>query len=347
MNSDFTIRAKHQRKIDENFSQCLTCERKCKISNRKSGFCQTRINKDGDIYSIVYGLIPALSFNPIEKKPLYHFYPGSTAITVGTYGCNFACFWCQNHHLSKLKPLKAHQFATSDEYISPEKLIKIALNRKCEGTSISFNEPTLLFEYSLEVFKLAKDNGLYNTYVTNGYMTEEVLKDLVNAGLNAMNIDIKGDSEMVEKYCGIDVENVWRNMKLAKDLGVHVEITTLLIQGFNSEEDIIRKLSKRIFNELGELTPYHISRFFPHYKSQNYGLSEPTPLELLYNAYDIAKDVGLKYVYLGNLPTTDYDNTYCPKCSKLVIKRKILGIKESYLDSDGNCKFCGFPICII
>jgi len=347
MNSEFIKRVKYQRKIDEFSSQCLTCERKCKILEGEFGFCQSRINKEGEIYSIVYGLIPALSFNPIEKKPLYHFYPGSTAITVGTYGCNFTCFWCQNHHLSKTNPLKAHQFATSNESLSPKRLIEIALNRRCNGTSISFNEPTLLFEYSLEVFKLAKENGLYNTYVTNGYMTEEVLKDLVDAGLDAMNIDIKGDSDMVEKYCGIDGEKVWRNAKLAKILGVHVEITTLLIQGFNSEDEIIRKRSKRIFNELGELTPYHISRFFPHYKSQNYGLFDPTPLELLYNAYDIAKDVGLKYVYLGNLPTTDYDNTYCPKCSKLVIKRKILGIKESYLDSDGNCKFCGFPICII
>ncbi len=347
MNSDFMIKAKYQKKIDENYSQCLTCERKCKILNGKSGFCQSRINKDGEIYSVVYGLIPALSFNPIEKKPLYHFYPGSTAITIGTYGCNFACFWCQNHHLSKTNPVKAYQFATSDEFITPKRLFEIALNKKCDGTSISFNEPTLLFEYSLEVFKLAKENGLYNTYVTNGYMTEEVLKDLVDAGLDAMNIDIKGDSDMVEKYCGIDGEKVWRNAKLAKDLGVHVEITTLLIQGFNTEEDIIMKISKRIFNELGDLTPYHVSRFFPHYISNSYGLSEPTPLELLYNAYDNAKDVGLKYVYLGNLPTTDYDNTYCPKCSKLVIKRKSLGIKESYLDSDGNCKFCGFPICII
>jgi len=347
MNSNFMIKAKYQRKIDESFSQCLTCERKCKILREKSGFCQSRINKEGEIYSIVYGLIPALSFNPIEKKPLYHFHPGSTAITVGTYGCNFTCFWCQNYHLSKTNPLNAYQFATHDEFIPPKKLIKIALNRKCEGTSISFNEPTLLFEYSLEVFKLAKENGLYNTYVTNGYMTEEVLKDLVEAGLDAMNIDIKGDQAMVEKYCGIDGEKVWRNAKIAKELGVHIEITTLLIQGFNSEKNIIRKLSNRIFDELGELTPYHISRFFPHYKSQNYGLSEPTPVEILYKAHDIAKDVGLKYVYLGNLPNTDYDNTYCPKCSKLVIKRKILGIKELFLDSDGNCKFCGFPICVL
>lgn len=347
MDQCFIKKAKYQRKIDEEHSQCLTCERKCKISKGKTGFCQTRLNKDGEIYSIVYGFIPALSFNPIEKKPIYHFHPGSTALTVGTYGCNFSCFWCQNHHLSKTNPIKASQFASSNESLSPQRLIEIALENKCEGTSISFNEPTLLFEYSLEVFKLAKQNGLYNTYVTNGYMTEEVLRDLVDAGLDAMNIDIKGDPEIVLRFCDADVEKVWRNAKLARDLDVHVEITTLLIQGFNSEEDIIRKLSKRIFKELGELTPYHISRFFPHYKSQNYGLSEPTPLELLYKAHDIARDVGLRYIYLGNLPTSDYDNTYCPRCSKLVIKRKILGIKEDYIDSDGNCNFCGFPICII
>ncbi|HDZ17532.1 hypothetical protein LCGC14_0507130 [marine sediment metagenome] len=343
----FLKMAKYQKKIDGKSTQCLICERKCKILKGKYGFCQSRINKEGEIYSIVYGLIPALSFNPIEKKPLYHFYPGSTAITVGTYGCNFACFWCQNYHLSKTNPIKTHQFARSDEFISPKKLIEIALKRRCKGTSISFNEPTLLFEYSVDVFKLAKQNGLYNTYVTNGYMTEEVLRDLVSAGLDAMNIDIKGDFDMVQKYCGVDVEKVWRNAKLAKDLGVHIEITTLLIPGLNSKDETIKKIAERIYNELGELTPYHISRFFPHYKSQKYGLIEPTPLELLYNAYDIAKDVGLKFIYLGNLPTTKYDNTYCPKCSKLVIKRKILGVKELYLDSNGNCKFCGFPICLV
>ncbi|MFX0034159.1 MAG: AmmeMemoRadiSam system radical SAM enzyme [Candidatus Hermodarchaeota archaeon] len=347
MNSNFIKKAKYQIKIDDNSSQCLTCERKCKILKGKSGFCKTRINKDGKIYSIVYGLIPALSFNPIEKKPLYHFYPGSIAITIGTYGCNFSCFWCQNYHLSKTDPSNAYQFATSDEYISPEKLIEIAIKRKCKGTSISFNEPTLLYEYSLEVFKLAKKNGLYNTYVTNGYMTEDVLRDLVEAGLDAMNIDIKGDSNMVQKYCGTDVEFVWRNAKLAKDLGVHIEITTLLIQGLNSTDNIVRKLTERIVNELGIFTPYHISRFFPHYKSKNYGLLEPTPLDLLYNAYNIAKDVGLKYVYLGNIHNTDYDNTYCPNCSNLVIKRKILGIEDLYLDSEGKCNYCGFPISII
>ncbi len=346
MNSEFVKKSKYQRKIDEKCSQCLTCERKCKIPRGKSGFCQTRINKDGEIFTIVYGLIPALSFNPIEKKPLYHFHPGSKALTIGTYGCNFSCFWCQNHHISKQNPLKLDDLGISHDYLSPERFIDITLKNGCRGTSISFNEPTLLFEYSIEVFSLAKQNGLYNTYVTNGYMTKDVLKDLVDAGLDAMNIDIKGDPEMVQKYCGVDVEKVWRNAKLAKELGVHIEITTLLIQELNSKDEIIRKIAERIYSELGELTPFHISRFFPHYKSPSYGLSEPTPLELLYNAYNIERDIGLKYVYLGNLPSTDYGNIYCPNCSRLVIKRKTLGIAELFLDIHGNCKFCGFSIVI-
>jgi len=346
MNSKFLKISKYQRKIDSLYSQCLTCERKCKIAEGNTGLCQTRFNKDGEVHTNVYGLIPALSFNPIEKKPLYHFYPGSVAVTIGTYGCNFTCFWCQNHHLSKTRPFDVSQFGRSAEFLSPERLIDIALKRGCKGTSISFNEPTLLFEYSLNVFNLAKQHSLYNTYVTNGYMTEEVLRDLVNSGLDAMNIDIKGDFDMVQKYCGINVEKVWRNAILAKNLGVHVEITTLLIQGLNTDEKIIKNIAERIKKDLGENTPFHISRAFPQYKSNEYGIFEPTPIEFLCKAHEIAKEEGLKQVYLGNLPKSKYDNTYCPQCSNIVIKRKIMGIEKKFFDSNGDCNFCGFPICV-
>jgi pyruvate formate lyase activating enzyme len=345
INSKFIKKAKFQKRIDANLSQCLTCEKRCKIKRDKSGFCKTRINFNDNIYSIVYGLIPALSFNPIEKKPLFHFYPGSTALTVGTYGCNFSCFWCQNHHLSHPSKKIIEIVEKSHDFLSPEKLIEIALKNDCQGTSISFNEPTLLFEYSLEVFKLAREKNLYNTYVTNGYMTEEVLKDLVDGGLDAMNIDIKGDSGMVQKYCGADVEKVWRNAKLAKELGVHIEITTLLIDGLNSGEKPIKSIAERIKKDLGNDIPYHISRFFPHFKSHDYGFDNPTYLKSLYNAYEIAKEVGLNFVYLGNLSNQDYGNTTCPNCSKTVIRRGTFSVKEMYLDSKGNCKFCGHPIC--
>lgn len=345
LDSKFIRVSKYQSKINDSYSQCLTCERKCKIPKDGSGYCQSRINHEGEIHTIVHGLIPALSINPIEKKPLYHFHPGSKALTIGTYGCNFSCFWCQNYHISKQNPQKLEQLENSHDYLSPEKFIDIALKNNCQGTSISFNEPTLLFEYSVDVFKLARQNGLYNTYVTNGYMTREVLRDLVDAGLDAMNFDIKGGPEMVQQYCGIDGEKVWRNAKMAKELGIHLEITTLLIPGLNTDESIIKYISKRISDELGDDIPFHLSRFFPRYKSANHGLNSPTPLKILINGYKTAKDQGLNFVYLGNMPNTDYDKTFCPSCSKLVIERKVFGIKYQNIDPSGNCIYCGFPIC--
>jgi len=347
INPKFIKKSKYQKKINDKISQCLTCERKCKISLGNSGFCQTRINQDGEILTIVFGCIPALSFYPIEKKPLFHFYPGTVALTIGTYGCNFSCFWCQNHHISHPKPSVLDRIRMEKEFLSPEKFIDIALRNNCKGTSISFNEPTLLFEYSLEVFNLAKKEGLYNTYVSNGYMTEEVLEDLVESGLDAINIDIKGDAEMVRKYCGANVEKVWLNAKLAKNLGIHVEITTLLIDNLNSDEEVVKEIAGRILNDLGEFTPLHVSRYFPHYKSYEHGIHNPTAIKSLKTAYEIAKNVGLKYVYLGNLPNTEYENTMCPNCSKTVIKRLAFGVNELNLDSKGNCKYCGFLISII
>jgi len=345
MSSRFIKRSKYQEKVSEGISQCLICERKCKILEGNSGFCGTRVNTEGKINTIVYGLIPAVSVNPIEKKPLYHFYPGSTALTVGSYGCNFSCFWCQNHHIAKQNPSKFELLRSVNDYLSPEQLIELALKKKCQGTSISFNEPTLLFEYSLEVFELAKKHGLYNTFVSNGYMTDKVLEDLSDAGLDAINIDIKGGAEMNRKYCGVDVEIVWRNAKMAVDMGLHVEITTLLIPQLNIDPPTIRNIARRIRKDLGKNTPFHLSRFFPHYKSGNHGILNPTLLEDLKKSYDIAKSEGLNFVYLGNMPTSDYDHTVCPKCSNTVIEREIRGVKKLYLDSTGNCTYCNYPIC--
>lgn len=344
ISSPFLKKAIFQKK-ENNITQCLTCERKCKIAIGETGYCKTRINLKNDIFSIVYGLIPAISVNPIEKKPLYHFYPGSNALTIGTYGCNFHCFWCQNHHLSHPDKKIVELATDTQDYLSPEEIIELAKKNNCQGTSISFNEPTLLFEYSLDVFKLAKKEGLYNTYVSNGYMTEIVLKKLVESGLDAINLDIKGDASMVEKHCGANVETVWRNAKLFKDLGVHVEITTLLIENYNTYVKIIKQISEKIYNDLGKDTPLHLTRFYPHFKSHQYALFNPTPNELLYKAFDIAKESGLDYVYLGNLPGSSFENTLCPKCLKMVIKRAGLGVKKINLDEKGKCIFCGYSIC--
>ena len=343
-NSRFFKPAKYQKSINENLSQCLTCERRCKIYKNEIGSCKTRTNKDGVIESFTYGLIPALSYNPIEKKPFFHFYPGSVAITIGTYGCNFKCFWCQNHNLSHPDNDIRDMVNALENFYAPEKIVDLTLKNNCQGTSISFNEPTLSFEYSLEVFKLAKKKGLYNTFVSNGYMTEEVLSDLAQNGLDAMNIDIKGNYDMVRNYCDADIDLVWRNAKLAKDLGVHIELTTLLIENYNTDESVIKEISEKISSKLGKSTPFHLTRAFPQYQSHAHEFNNPTSVLSLKSAYKIAKSTGLDFVYLGNLPSSEYEDTYCPKCGKLVIKRSNYEIKKIGLSYDGNCKNCAYQI---
>ena len=322
--------------------RCLTCERKCTISENSTGFCKTRKNINGKIYTLVYGEISSLSANPIEKKPFHHFWPGSIALTAGTWSCNFDCPWCQNHEISK-----SPEMIGMGEYISPEKFIELMKKLKCQGTSFSFNEPTLLLEYAIDVFKIAKSQGYYNTYVTNGYMTKEALMLLIDAGLDAMNIDIKGDKEAVEKYCKADVEKVWRNAKIAKENGIWIEITTLVIPGVNDEETILRNIAKRIKIELGPDTPWHITRYYPAYKFLSEIYVPPTPIKTLEKAIIIGKEEGLNYVYCGNVPGHPFENTYCPKCNSLLIKRFGLKLLECYLSEDKKCPNCKEKIPII
>ena len=254
-------------KIIDDKVRCNTCERLCEIPLNCLGYCKTRKNIDGKLYTIEYGNISSYSVNPIEKKPFFHFYPGSYAFTVGSWGCNFTCPWCQNYDISKSPPNP-----DKCNYMSPENFIKLMNQEKCQGTSISFNEPTLLLEYSMDVFDLAKKEGCYNTYVTNGYMTSEALKSLIEHGLDAANFDVKGDAEIVKRYCGADVEIVWRNIREAKHLGVHVEITTLLIPDINDDEYTLCNIASKIRREVGEDTPWHITQYYPHYKAIDIGL---------------------------------------------------------------------------
>ncbi len=325
-------------KKEKDFSICLVCERKCKIKEGRMGFCKTRINIDGKIYTLIYGEISSISINPIEKKPFFHFYPGTMALTVGSWSCNFLCPWCQNYDISK----RAENIGRG-KFISPEEFIEIMDKYKCDGTSISFNEPTLLFEYSVDVFKLAKKKNYYNTFVSNGYMTEETLNILIDSGLDAINFDIKGNKEFVKKYCGADVEKIWRNIKIAKKKGIWVEIITLVIEGFNDKEKDIREIAKRVRDEVGEETPYHLTRYYPAYKFN----TPPTSVERLEILRNIAKEEGLLYVYIGNIPGHRYEDTYCPNCESLLIKRFGFEIIENRLKDKKICPDCGKEIDII
>jgi pyruvate formate lyase activating enzyme len=316
--------------------RCLTCERRCLLSEGAVGWCRTRTNRDGVLVTLIYGQVSSLSANPIEKKPLHHFFPGTVALTAGSWGCNFGCPWCQNSDISKSGPRPS-------KHMSPHEFVQTARERNCQGTSISLNEPTLSLEWSLEVFRLAREQGLYNTYVTNGYMTTPALDALTAAGLDAMNVDIKGDAEAVRRYCrGIDVEKVWRNCRQTKERGVHLEITTLVIPGVNHREETLRRIARRIQEELGRATPWHVSGYYPAYRFH----APPTPLSALESAWQIGQEEGLEFVYLGNVVGHRLENTYCPACGELLVERRELTVLQNRL-RDAACPACARAIPIV
>jgi len=334
MGSPFIREARLQEPTDDGQkNRCLTCERRCVLSDGQAGWCRTRENRDGTLYTLIYGLVSSLSCNPIEKKPLYHFYPGSVALTAGAYSCNFACPWCQNWHISKRPP-------DGGEFIPPDEFVARARRHGCQSTSISFNEPTLSLEWSLDVFPLAREAGLYNTFVTNGYMTDAALELLVEAGLDGMNVDVKGDAEAVDRYCGADVEVVWRNCRRAKELGVWVEVTTLVIPGVNDDEAGLAGIARRIAAELGPETPWHLSRYYPAYR-----FSGPqTLVATLERAREIGQQAGLQHVYVGNVPGHPGAHTFCPSCGTILARRGLLRLLRCQVTPEGRCPQCGQEI---
>jgi len=316
--------------------RCGTCERRCAIAVGKVGFCKTRRNIDGNLFTLVYGDISSISANPIEKKPFFHFWPGSYALTIGTWGCNFSCPWCQNWEISRYAPNPE-----TANYTSPERLVEMAIEEKCQGVSVSFNEPTLLLEYSLDLFPLARGKGLYNTYVSNGYMTLEALKALREAGMDAIKFDLKGTAETYKEYCGAKVDIVWRNIAESKRLGMHVEVVTLLVPGVNDSESQILEVSRRLKEAAGPETPLHFTRFHPSHKMTD---RSSTPIRTLETAHEIAKKEGLLYVYIGNVPGHRLENTYCHNCGTLLIQRYGFNIANYSISKDGRCPKCRNPV---
>jgi pyruvate formate lyase activating enzyme len=295
-----------------------------------TGWCRTRRNIGGVLHTLIYGAVSSLSANPIEKKPLYHFRPGTDALTCGSWGCNFGCPWCQNWEISKEAP------PATGPFTSPAAFVDEAVRLGCQGTSISFNEPALSLEWSLDVFRLACARGLYNTFVTNGYMTPEALERLVEAGLDGMNVDVKGGAAAVRRHCkGIDVEKVWSTSRLAREHGVHLEITTLVIPGVNDDQASLRGIAERIVSELGSEVPWHVTAYYPAYRFD----AQPTSLATLERAWAIGREVGLQFVYLGYVPGHPSDNTMCPSCGRLLIERWGLAVLQNHVE-DGSCPRC-------
>lgn len=327
--SPFVRESLLQERID-NRIRCNVCERRCVLRPGGFGWCRTRQNRAGRLVTLIYGSVSSLAANPIEKKPFYHFYPGTKALTAGSWSCNFGCPWCQNWDISKSAPP-----ATGD-CISPERFVDLVGRDGCQGTSISFNEPTLSLEWSIDVFRLARQRGIYNTFVTNGYMTPEALSLLVDSGLDAMNVDVKGDAASVKKFCKmVDVEKVWAASKLARSRGVHVEITTLVIPTVNDSDATLREIAQRVATELGRDAPWHVAGYYPAWRFT----APATPVPTLEHAWQIGKKAGLEFVYLGNLPGHRYDNTYCPACGTLLLRRLGFEVVQNTLGA-GRCPNC-------
>jgi pyruvate formate lyase activating enzyme len=283
------------KKLEENKVQCSVCNHRCIIPERRRGVCGVRQNEKGILYSLNYGKAIAVHIDPIEKKPLYHFLPGSETYSFASVGCNFHCSWCQNWEIAQSP--KPHKEIEGFE-ILPREHIKRALAYNCPSISYTYSEPTIYLEYALDTMKEARDKGLSNIWVTNGYMSLETL-DEITPYLDAANIDYKGsDDGVYEKYCGGKSEYIRASLKYLFKAGVHLEITTLLVPGINDQFEQIDKIAQFIAKELSIDVPWHISRFFPAWKMTNIPV---TPLETMETAKDIGRKAGLRYIYLGNV----------------------------------------------
>ena len=316
--------------------RCLTCSHKCLLHEGKVGVCGTRINTNGSVKTLVYGNVSSINNNPIEKKPFFHFAPGTMALTAGSWGCNASCLFCQNFDISKQRPTPE-----LTRYVSPEQFVRMAQDRGSKGVSISFSEAaTLMLEWNLEVFRLAKNRGLYNTIVTNGYMTTEALDLMIDAGLDAANVDVKGCEPQVKKICGIALQPVLDNTTHMIERGVHVELTTLVVPKLSDDMQCLETLARWILDSTGRKTPWHLNRYYPAYK-----YTEPeTSLKLLTQARDLAKTMGLQFVYIGNVGGKGLEDTVCPECGALCYERRRLSSKNIATDADGKCGRCGYDL---
>ncbi|MEM5812693.1 MAG: AmmeMemoRadiSam system radical SAM enzyme [Candidatus Aenigmatarchaeota archaeon] len=321
------------KRMSGNRARCELCPRFCLIQEGKRGVCGIRENREGKLIATTYGRPCSIHIDPIEKKPLFHFAPGTECLSIATVGCNLLCSFCQNWEISH--PESPENIST--EEIPPERVVGLAKEYNLPGIAYTYTEPTVFFEYAIETMKIARDEGLYNVWVSNGYINPEPARKAARL-MDAINVDMKGDGIFYKRLCGIPSEGpIKEALKVYKKEGVWIEITTLLIPGYNDSEKIIAQLVSWIKENLGEETPLHFSRFYPQYKLTNVS---PTPVKTIEQAVKTAESLGMKYVYAGNIYAHDKESTYCPKCGRKVIDR--VGYQVSLIRK--NCPQCGTKI---
>ncbi|PJE67738.1 AmmeMemoRadiSam system radical SAM enzyme [Candidatus Shapirobacteria bacterium CG10_big_fil_rev_8_21_14_0_10_40_9] len=335
------VEARLYKKLADKSVRCNLCSHRCLIKPGERGICSVRENQGGTLYSLVYGKVIAANVDPIEKKPLFHFQPGSLSFSIATAGCNFRCEFCQNWQISQIT--KGPKGEIIGKELPPEQVVQKALETECSSIAYTYTEPTIFFEYAADTAKLAKKKGLANVFVTNGYQTPETIKEMAKF-VDAANVDLKSFSEeFYQKICGAKLKPVLEAIKLMHKAGIWLEITTLVVPDQNDSEKELSEIAKFIAG-VSKNIPWHISRFHPDFKMTD---SYPTPLETLEKAFKIGKKAGLKYVYLGNVATVTRENTYCPKCKNLAIRRVGYDIETLGVDKKGECRKCGQNLNII
>ena len=324
--------------------RCTLCAHRCTIAPGRKGICLVRENVEGVLYTLVYGIPLSQAVDPIEKKPLFHFYPGSTSFSIATAGCNFRCAFCQNSDISQM-PRERGQIL--GRQASPEDVVANARRYGSRSIAYTYTEPTIFFEYSYDIARLAHQAGIASVYVTNGYMTAEMLEmfqgvdDGHEGWLDAANVDLKAfRDETYKKVCGARLQPVLDSLKRMKELGVWVEVTTLVVPDMNDSAAELADIAGFLAAELGPETPWHVSRFHPDYQMYDRG---PTPEATLRRAYEIGREVGLHYVYVGNLPGAHLEDTLCPACGETVLRRWGFQVTHKSIRG-GACSRCGTAI---
>ena len=311
--------------------RCQLCPHSCGIAPLRRGICGVRENRDGRLYSMNYGKVSSANVDPVEKKPLFHFHPGSEVFSIGSIGCTFRCSHCQNYNISMAS---LSEFGTRD--MTPDEVCSIAMGNHCQGIAFTYNEPTIWHEFAYDTCKLAKEQGLYTVYVSNGYIQEAPLRE-ISTYLDAMNIDIKGfTQEFYKGVCRAPLQPVLDATRLAHSLGIHIELTYLIIPGKNDSEKEIREFAAWC-SDLDSRVPVHFSRFHPDYKMTDV---PPTPISTMEMAKRIGEEEGLKFIYMGNVRIPHGEDTYCPNCGDLLVERDGFTV-ASMKARNGRCPRCG------
>lgn len=323
------------KKIGEGLVQCFLCPRNCTIAPGRYGFCRARKNIDGTLYSLGYGLPCSVNVDPIEKKPFFHFLPGSKSFSIASAGCNFRCKFCQNWQISQFSPEQ-----TRNVSLPPEEVVAAALRSHSQSIAYTYAEPISFYEYMKDTARIARSRGLKNVVHTAAFVNPEPLEQLCPL-LDAVNVDLKGfNPDYYRDVCGGELLVVLNALKIIKKNGVWLEITNLVVPGYNDKPEEVKALCDWIVKNLGEETPVHFSRFYPTYQLSHL---PPTPTASLEKAVSIARESGLKYVYIGNIPGHPAENTYCPKCGRMLIKRSQFIVLENNI-KEGKCPWCGEKI---